>query len=433
MKDHTAEGSEPDIVNSSTDVSQMQAEIAALRKRLAALEDGVPADDRNQPRARKAKSRTIANVVGLLTVIVVLTVLTSASVVYGQSAVDALFIDPEGNVGIGTSDPKTKLHVEGNLRLGSETGGKYQVNLGDAEYVYLQELEDDKLEIHADKGLALTGGNVGIGTSDIPDEYKLDVKGSALVEEGDLVVKSPNARAMYVTGPFAADSGVEFRHQNESQGIGFGFNTIYATGSNTDQDLNLKARGSGKVKVIGDMEATNFDITGQVNAPVLRDIGDSHGAVTPANYTRTLQRYVVEAKDGGTTPTSVPISDTLLVELCGDEDGCTVNIAMRDWDDGAQRGLLASYGPFRFTVSDGVNGNGTRQWDRRAWNAESVHSFDNDGTTGHVINAYHACYFTDSLHVDGKDQHDPGLGFYLLNWHGKYDSTKMTCVLIFED
>ena len=60
---------------------------------------------------------------------------------------------------------------------------------------------------------------------------------------------------MNVTGGnIGADSaGHEFRHNNRTQGIGLGYNTIYATGSNADQDLGLKARGNGKVRVRGDL------------------------------------------------------------------------------------------------------------------------------------------------------------------------------------
>ncbi|WP_159254518.1 hypothetical protein, partial [Microcystis aeruginosa] len=43
--------------------------------------------------------------------------------------------------------------------------------------------------------------------------------------------------------------GVEFRDFDGKQGIGFGYNTIYATGSNANQDLGLKAKGTGQVKV----------------------------------------------------------------------------------------------------------------------------------------------------------------------------------------
>jgi hypothetical protein len=59
---------------------------------------------------------------------------------------------------------------------------------------------------------------------------------------------------MNVTGGNIGEdsAGHEFRHNNRTQGIGLGYNTIYATGSHADQDLGLKARGSGKVRVKGD-------------------------------------------------------------------------------------------------------------------------------------------------------------------------------------
>jgi hypothetical protein len=47
--------------------------------------------------------------------------------------------------------------------------------------------------------------------------------------------------------------GVEFRHANGSQGIGFGFNTIYATGFNADQPLGLQARGKSSVEVFSNL------------------------------------------------------------------------------------------------------------------------------------------------------------------------------------
>jgi microcystin-dependent protein len=59
---------------------------------------------------------------------------------------------------------------------------------------------------------------------------------------------------IYVTGALGDASGIEFRHSNGSQGIGFGYNTMYATGSNADQNLNLKPRGAGKVIVQGSLE-----------------------------------------------------------------------------------------------------------------------------------------------------------------------------------
>jgi hypothetical protein len=64
-------------------------------------------------------------------------------------------------------------------------------------------------------------------------------------------------KGLYVTADFGADSdGVEFRHSDGKQGIGFGYNTIYAAGSNANQDLSLKPRGTGMVKIQGALQVT---------------------------------------------------------------------------------------------------------------------------------------------------------------------------------
>jgi hypothetical protein len=80
---------------------------------------------------------------------------------------------------------------------------------------------------------------------------------------------------------------IEFRHDNLTQGIGFGFNTIYATGSNPNQDLGLKARGTGSVQVYSTMKA------GQI----LSSDGDSQSPVIlPPNF-------CVIVPQGATCPT----------------------------------------------------------------------------------------------------------------------------------
>jgi hypothetical protein len=57
-------------------------------------------------------------------------------------------------------------------------------------------------------------------------------------------------RPMYITGPIgASNNGIEFRHYNATQGIGFGYNTIYATGSSTNQELNFQSRGTGNISL----------------------------------------------------------------------------------------------------------------------------------------------------------------------------------------
>ncbi|MFT6868381.1 MAG: hypothetical protein ACJA08_003234 [Cyclobacteriaceae bacterium] len=57
-------------------------------------------------------------------------------------------------------------------------------------------------------------------------------------------------RPMYITGPIGPSyNGIEFRHYNATQGIGFGYNTIYATGSNSSQELNFQSRGTGNISL----------------------------------------------------------------------------------------------------------------------------------------------------------------------------------------
>jgi hypothetical protein len=76
--------------------------------------------------------------------------------------------------------------------------------------------------------------------------YKAAASGGVPAWEG----KHETGLALYVTAHSdPAGKGVEFRHSNGGQGIGFGYNTIYATGTHPDQDLFLRARGTGRVQI----------------------------------------------------------------------------------------------------------------------------------------------------------------------------------------
>lgn len=92
-------------------------------------------------------------------------------------------------------------------------------------------------------GTITAGGKIGIGTTS--PRASVDIRQATRTGDHPSAVKG-----LYVTGELGQSSdGVEFRHSNGSQGVGFGYNTIYATGSNADQDLNLLPRGNGKVGI----------------------------------------------------------------------------------------------------------------------------------------------------------------------------------------
>ena len=155
-------------------------------------------------------------------------------------------------VGIGTTDPHAPLQFESQAAerkivlfeganndhqfIGFGVNGygalKYQTATITNDHVFQTALSDSSsLEL-----MRITGyGNIGMGT--FPSN-RLDIH-AGFPRTGD----HPFNRPLYVTGDMFEDYGIEFRHSNATQGIGFGYNTIYATGSNDDQPLQFASRG----------------------------------------------------------------------------------------------------------------------------------------------------------------------------------------------
>jgi len=97
------------------------------------------------------------------------------------------------------------------------------------------------------------GGRVGIGTGVSTNQLDISNGARSGTHGANL--------ALYATvNSAAAGGGVEFRHLNGTQGIGFGHNTIYATGSNPDQDLTLQPRGTGSLTVTSGLRLGNSDL-----------------------------------------------------------------------------------------------------------------------------------------------------------------------------
>lgn len=100
-------------------------------------------------------------------------------------------------------------------------------------------------------------GNTGIGVFTIAPVAKLDVAvGGRAGTDGRVANVTPfyvtsnnmpGLNGTIATVPATPTGGAEFRHSNQSQGIGIGFDSIYCTGSNADQAFNFINRGSGQI------------------------------------------------------------------------------------------------------------------------------------------------------------------------------------------
>jgi hypothetical protein len=169
---------------------QPVVELAALLRKVEKLEAEHRELERQVLRRRSFSRKFKLGAVGGTLLV------AAVAVLWGQEAV-SIFVDSQGNVGIGTNKPVAKLDIQQQPRIGNHTNA---------------------------------------------------------------------AKVLYVTGDMTDAGGVEFRHSNGTQGIGFGFNTIYATGSNPNQDLNVNPRGTGILHTSGPFTTSgSFTSDGNVN------------------------------------------------------------------------------------------------------------------------------------------------------------------------
>ena len=194
-------------------------------------------------------------------------------------------------------------------------------------------------------------------------------------------------------------------------------------GKITDSANGMTLSGGGTNKTV--------TVEGGWSAGAILDHGDSNGGPNvTTTYPVSMNRYVVEAPDNGSSPDTVPIDPQILNDYCRDEDGCWVSLHMRNWDGkDTMAGITARH------LSLGPVVNGKQYWDMRDPASNSNVGTDNDGAVGHLLQVYNACFITDGEYINAQAS-DNKPGFGLLNWYrtdGYYNVRNMTCVLIIED
>ena len=164
---------------------------------------------------------------------------------------------------------KNKVETDNTVQLRNNVGG-----LTSAGAIYLGSDNTNQgvfgvLTCQGSAGTTLTekftitdSGNACFGTGHTNAVGTVDIDPSAGRTFGSQTGPG-HTPPLYVTASVGSSSnGVEFRHSNQSQGIGFGYNTIYATGgtgTSAAQDLSLKAYNNGTVRLDGGTAISSDD------------------------------------------------------------------------------------------------------------------------------------------------------------------------------
>ena len=144
----------------------------------------------------------------------------------------------------------------------------------------------------------------------------------------------------------------------------------------------------------------------------------------PTTYPVSLGRYHMQLSYAQYYLNTRKVPQEIIDEYCGDEDGCRMVLGMRHYSSSSHEAHVAST-TFRFFYETSSG-----KWRREYPGGSGI-----DGQNGlqHVKTLYGACYFTDTVYIDGNQQGDNEKGMHLLYWVGYINNGQKKCELTIMD
>lgn len=192
--------------------------------------------------------------------------LVDNSITFKQNQSEKIRIDANGNVGIGTSSPETKFHVNGLIKGNSHIFSQFNVARSELfsfdTFAGWNALDSNGVQ---QIRLATTGNNfinynLGIGTTS-PSE-RLEVAGnvkiratSAKIIIDDPVNRFPSIEFLRGNAAFGTTSYYDYRIKSEA-----GYLNFFVGGSGSINDNVLSLYGNGNITTAGDITLNNWTI-----------------------------------------------------------------------------------------------------------------------------------------------------------------------------
>jgi hypothetical protein len=401
----------------------LRVELLELKQRLAALEAA-------QQAVGKARRRLTPKMLALFAAVVLL---AGVTIVFGQAAVDSLFVSKEGKVGIGTNAPVSKLHIHGDYQNKGAGGLTLDAtdNNNPEQYVLRINpfaLGDSMIGYQFQTKSTIGGtqipltldnqGRVGIGAT---PTNRLSVAGNADVS-GSLSTSSVSTGSVNATTALRAD-GASFLFAN---GASDSTNNVVLRKDSTNAYIFPWGTGTtSNTVMIGGGSSTNFAVSGNMSVGGnLNSTGRYQRDDNPEGVYQVSPRYhmsLTAAAYGGRTR---QIPQQVINDLCGDKDGCEVRLGMTLWDNNASTQTASITGVLYYSIDDG-------RW-RASDNVGNAEGVDGSNGTQHAMNAWNTCFFTDGSYSNYADQGDSQKGMSLLVWNG-YGNAGRTCELTLID